>query len=109
MSTRVAQIKPDDTYAPDGEHVSSDAKVEAAARNRLSNLSVQEIIRIGHEEALRGLVAKAMAGTITHQELAILRNMLRDNGMTLGVPPVAPDERETPDDLPDLPNPNYND
>lgn len=49
----------------------------------LNNEPLDVVIRRGHAAQLRLLVAKAEAGTIKHQEMAILRNMLRDNGMML--------------------------
>jgi DNA-binding MarR family transcriptional regulator len=36
------------------------------------------------------LEAKAEAGTLTVNEASVLRNLLRDNGMTMGLPPPVP-------------------
>lgn len=85
------------------------AAEEAAAFARLHNMPIEMVIRAGHEAILRRLVAKAQAGSITHQEAAILRNMLRDNGMTLGIAPSAsagpgPGKQQDLPDLPDYPN-----
>lgn len=79
------------------------AAAEAQARKDLEGKSVEEIIREGHKSLLVGLVAKSNAGTITAAEASTLRAMLKDNGMTLGVPP-SDDElpREAPTDLSDI-------
>ena len=86
--------------------------MEAEKLDEMSGLSAEQVIRLGHEAMLRLLVAKVAAGTATHQELAILRNMLRDNGMVWSLPPPPIDgqtARELPTvaDLPQLDAPNY--
>lgn len=91
------------------EQPPTDRQIERDEKQRLDNLPIEEVIRRGHEELLRTLVAKSTAGTISHQEMAILRNMLRDNGMTLGVPPKDADlpKPEQPADLPTYSKPDY--
>lgn len=64
------------------EEVSS-GLVEGAILTELQNVALDAVVRRGHAALLRSLVAKAEAGTIKHPEMAILRNMLRDNGMML--------------------------
>lgn len=70
-------------------------------RQALNQLPAEEIIRRAHFGLLRELLAKLEVGSISHQEMAILRNMLRDNGMVLGVAPADMKPGvETPRDLP---------
>ncbi len=82
-----------------------DKKAFSDALNRLSNYSLAQIIQAGHEALLKDLVARVNSGTASHQEKAILRNMLRDNGMTMGVPPAGtgPGQSDPGPALPDLP------
>lgn len=82
------------------------AEAHAAALLELEGLSLHELLLKGHEQLLRSLVAKSMSGTASHQELAILRNVLRDNGMTMAIKPTDPKTIEHRP-LPALPN--YND
>ena len=75
-------------------------------------MSLEQVVRAGHEAMLRRLVAKVTAGTASHQELAILRNMLRDNGMvwSLPPPPIDGEDAKRVDrlaDLPQLESPDY--
>lgn len=65
-----------------------EAKQLQEQRQALTQLPAEEIIRRAHFALLRELLAKLEAGQATHQEMAILRNMLRDNGMVLGVAPA---------------------
>lgn len=73
-------------------------------------MGIEGVLQAGWEASLRLLVARAIAGTASHQELAILRNLLRDNGMVLskvvegksGEPIPLP----TDIDLPELPAPD---
>lgn len=44
---------------------------------------VAELVRAAHKELLVDLLAKLQAGVASHQEKAILRNLLRDNGMVI--------------------------
>ena len=79
------------------------AKLQASFA-RLSNQTREMILQAGHEALLMDLVARVGAGVASHQEKAILRNLLRDNGMTLGVPPPGTGPQSGPaPDLPDLP------
>lgn len=80
----------------------------------LKNLSLEDVFRVGHAALLRRLVARCSTGTATHQELAILRNLLRDNGMTMGIEAQKTIEPsvgllETHGPLPVLEAPNYDD
>ncbi len=74
-------------------------------------MSIEGVLLAGHEAMLRQLVARAIAGTIGHQELAVLRNVLRDNGMVINK--VIDGKVNTPlplpdgDDIPELPPPDY--
>lgn len=62
----------------------ADALATADAKKELEGKPLLELLKIAQENAILMLTAKVMAGTITHQELATLRNLLRDNGMILG-------------------------
>lgn len=89
-----------------------DAQAEARALAKMGGMSLEQVVRAGHEMVLRLLVAKVNAGTIKHQELAILRNMLRDNGMVWSLPPPPIDGEAAPvlpsaEDLPQLEAPDY--
>lgn len=73
----------------------------------LMDKSVEDILREGQKALFARLVSTCRAGTASHQELAILRNILKDNGLTLGIPPEKtaqggeklplPDDIEVPD------------
>lgn len=87
---------------------------EEEAVDGLRGVSIEETFRRGHAALLRRLVAKCETGTANHQELAILRNLLRDNGMTMGIDAqktIEPkmDLLETHGPLPLLEAPNYDD
>lgn len=78
----------------------------------LNQMGIEGVLQKGHEAMLRLLVARVSAGAASHQELAILRNLLRDNGMVLGK--VLDGKANEPTALPDhedllleLPVPNY--
>lgn len=60
-----------------------DKQAYADALQEIAGFSLHALLAKGHEQLLRTLVAKSMSGTATHQELAILRNVLRDNGLTM--------------------------
>lgn len=69
---------------------------------RLMGLSVEEILREGQKALFANLVGKVRSGKANHQEKAILRNILKDNGLTLGIPPEQPPQTEAPADLPEF-------
>lgn len=107
-STSKPKPQPEAEDAPELDQ----AKLEAEHLARLGGLSLEQVVRAGHEAMLRLLVAKVTAGTVSHQEMAILRNMLRDNGMTWNLPPPPVDgevARTLPDisELPQLERPEY--
>ena len=77
----------------EGEDLEAVAKREAL--ERMDNMSFQQVIEQGHLALLKDLVASVNAGTASHQEKAILRNFLRDNGMTMGVPPAGTSTQDT--------------
>lgn len=91
------------------EGSSDDQGAEQEALQQMRGMDIASVIRAGHEASLRLLSARAIAGTASHQELAILRNMLRDNGMVLGkvIDGKAGEPLPFPDDLPELPKPEY--
>jgi hypothetical protein len=77
----------------------------------LMGLDVQEILRTGQKALFANLVGKVRLGMANHQELAILRNILKDNGLVLGIPPEDSDgERlslRPPLDLPSFETPPW--
>lgn len=77
---------------------------EEEAYNDLIGMTVEEILREGQKALFGRLVAAARSGTASHQQMAILRNLLKDNGLTLGIPP----DKEAPAKDP-LPLPDYGD
>lgn len=75
----------------------------------LEGLSPEQLLKEAHVALLRDLLAKLKLGQASHQELAILRNMLRDNGMMLmgGMVPggsTTPQQAPLPRDEEDLPD-----
>ena len=79
----------------------------------MKGLDINSVLQAGHEATIRLLTARAIAGTASHQELAILRNILRDNGMVLNgkviegsvnTPLPLPEDHA---DIPYLPAPDY--
>lgn len=73
----------------------------------LEGMDVAEILRAGHKALLVQLVGRVRSGKATHQEAAILRNMLKDNGLVLGIPPESPEAAEDPAPLPTFEPPEY--
>lgn len=69
------------------------------------NLTVLDLLKELQEALPRELLERLKSGTATHQELAIIRQVLRDNGLTLVAPPADEDTPDTPADLPDFPKP----
>lgn len=70
--------------------------------------SVQDILREGQKALFINLVSKVRSGQASHNEMAILRNLLKDNGMVLGIPPEEPiAARNAPADLPEFETPDY--
>lgn len=83
----------EDDSEPTIGHNGGPSLTEAEMQARIaaiSKLSTADILRLTHKKMLEGLLLKVELGEATHQELAILRNLLKDNGMILGVPPVDP-------------------
>lgn len=73
---------------------------------KFMGMSVEEILREGQKALFADLVSKVRSGQANHQEKAILRNILRDNGLTLGIP--QDDQRQLPpSDLPEFTEPEY--
>lgn len=91
----------------DEEAADKQAELEASIYAKLEGLSVEDILREGQRALFLSLVTKVRALTATHQEAAILRNILKDNGLTLGIPPERPPSTEAPMDLPVFGEPEY--
>lgn len=75
--------------------------------DRLIDMSVEDILREGQKALFARLVSVCRNGEASHQEMAILRNILKDNGLTLGIPPEKPEAKKDPVDLPDFEDPDY--
>ncbi|MEW6121303.1 MAG: hypothetical protein AB1698_01720 [Pseudomonadota bacterium] len=78
----------------------------------LEGLALEDILKRAQKKQMVDLMAKLMAGVISHQEQAILRNILRDNGMilgALGARPAAVTEGTDPGGvpLPEFEDPDY--
>lgn len=84
------------------------AELEADFQD-LMGMSLEDILREGQKALFARLVTVCRAGKATHQEMAILRNVLKDNGLTLGIPPEdgAAVQRRAPMDLPEYGEPEY--
>ena len=91
----------------DGPDYEEQGAAEAALYAELEGKSVADILREGQKALFVDLVVKARSGKASHQELAILRNVLKDNGLVLGIPPEEPREKPAPVDLPDFETPDY--
>lgn len=90
-----------------------DSSEEPLDLSDLEGKTVEEILREGQKALFIQLVGKCRAGLANHQEMSILRNLLKDNGLTLGLPPAdgaAEDDQRhkpAPVDLPDFDKPGY--
>lgn len=74
----------------------------------LWGMSVEQILMEGKKALFVQLVGRCRSGTASHQEMAILRNVLKDNGLTLGIPPEqSATATEAPMDLPEFGKPDY--
>lgn len=82
------------------------AIVEATIFDELMGKSVDDILREGQKDLFARLVAKVRTNRASHQEMAIFRNILKDNGLTLGIPPQAA-ENSPKVDLPEFTDPEY--
>lgn len=72
------------------EDIEAGNEVTNAEYLQLMDKSIEDILREGQKALFARLVSSCRAGTASHQELAILRNILKDNGLTLGIPPERP-------------------
>lgn len=78
--------------------------------NGLNQKPLEDLLEDAHKALIVDLLAKLKSGQASHQELAILRNLLRDNGLV-----IAPKDDETerrdrerpPADLPSFDPPEY--
>jgi hypothetical protein len=94
----------------DSEDDFTDNKAEQSEFDDLMGKSLEEILEEGRKALFARLVGKCRLGTASHQEMAILRNILRDNGLTLGL--TLPDSTQRPPireplELPDFETPEY--
>ncbi len=105
MAAKLTVVGEKGTPSPEREGGDPAADIEY---QRLMGLSVQDILREGQKELFARLVMACRSGEASHQELAILRNILKDNGLTLGIPPEQPVTvgAEEIADLPDFEEPD---
>ena len=73
---------------------SIEAQAERNEFEALMEKSVQEILRDGQKALFARLVSRCRLGLATHQEQAILRNVLKDNGLIFGIPPEKADNKD---------------
>lgn len=90
-----------------GQMLPDETSVKAAEYARLEGMTIDDILREGQRALFINLVAASRSGTASHQELAILRNLLKDNGLTLGIPPEKAAGTPAPVDLPEFDKPDY--
>lgn len=92
----------------DDQQEDNEAELEADFQE-LMGMSLEDILREGQKALFARLVTRCRAGMASHQEMAILRNVLKDNGLTLGIPPEegSASQRQAPVDLPEFEKPDY--
>ena len=90
--------------AEEGSEEEGNSAALQAFLAKLGGMNIEGVLQAGHQAMLRLLVAKVALGDATHQEMAVLRNMLRDNGMVLGkvIDGQAIKPSELPNDHDDL-------
>lgn len=79
--------------------------------SRLANLPVEELLERAHRALIKRLLVRIENGTATKDDIAQLRQLLKDNGMTYpemsgGGTGVVKDKVE-PAELPELEDPDY--
>jgi hypothetical protein len=80
-------MEPEDTGFVDESGNDIAAQAEQNEYEALIGLSLTDILREGQKALFARLVGRCRLGTASHQELAILRNVLKDQGLTLGITP----------------------
>ncbi len=74
--------------------------------SQFEGMTIGQLLEEGRKALLIQLVAAVRSNSASHQEKAVLRNLLKDNGLVLGMEQTDAD-RKTPQDLPvpvDLPD-----
>lgn len=94
----------------DGPEIDDDEIAYEGIFKDIMGLSIQEILERGRKALFARLAAAVETGKASHQELAIFRNILRDNGLVMA--PPSPDDKppqEAPGQapLPDFKDPEY--
>jgi len=89
------------------EDADSDGEELSADFQELMGKTVEEILKEGQKVLFAKLVSICRSGLASHQHMAVLRNILKDNGLTLGIPPEQPQRSEAPVDLPNFGKPEY--
>lgn len=96
----------------DGNEASPTDEAYQKFLREMEGKSVQDILAEGQKALFIDLVSRVRMGEASHQEKAILRNLLKDNGFTLGIDlgkAINEDRDETrpPMDLPEYGDPDY--
>lgn len=74
----------------------------------MDGLSETDILLRARRALLSHLAMKAEEGSITVNEMAVLRNLLRDNGLVFAADPIPKHDPAVPAvELPDLDPPDY--
>lgn len=104
-------MEPGDEGFVDENGIDIEKQTEDNEFTTLMGMSLDEILREGQKALFARLVGRCRLGLASHQEMAILRNILRDNGLTLGLPqePEKPFGHNggPPLDLPTFGEPEY--
>lgn len=92
----------------DDEQDNLEAERQEEDFQALMGMSLEDILREGQKALFARLVTACRGGKASHQEMAILRNVLKDNGLTLGIPPEdTAAATRAPVDLPEFGQPDY--
>lgn len=75
-----AETEPED----DGPEVDNQMDKEFAThKEQLKAMEFSELLEIARREMIEDLMVRVRLGLASHQDLAVLRNLLKDNGMTM--------------------------
>lgn len=83
----------------EGDNYSSPEFDADIIMKRFGNMSEREMLVYARKLAIGKLIIAAEAGILSHQELAVLARLLKDNGVTL----VSPNEEFPPGSVPNGP------
>jgi hypothetical protein len=98
----------EDDFSDQGNPEAAAEAAQAEDFARLMGMSVKEILETGQKALFADLVSRVRSGAASHQEKAILRNILKDTGLSmLGLAPDKDEPKEAPMELPEFPDPDY--